>query len=234
MHAERARPPSGTNPGRRRRHAGAQGFTFPPEVNARERLAFHEAAHAVAARAFGLSVGPVTIEPGKSFAGACFHGPPRSRFVAAIGPTVLWPASFRKMFEADAVIAFAGDIASELYDAERLTRPAPADRDAAVRKVRAVLERHTGELPRAESAKLQEARNREKEERVISKDWESALEAAGILAPRGSRGPDTLAAPLDAGAARRPLAGGPHRGWCAVERGTLSRKQIRELLAGTK
>jgi hypothetical protein len=227
-------PGAAGDAGRPPRDSTAPGFDFGPEINPRERTAYHEAAHAVAARAFRLSVGPVTIEPGKSFSGTCFTGHPRSPFIAATGPTVLWPASLRKMHEAEAVIALAGDIGEELYDAERLARPAPRDEDVSVQTVRAVLERHTGKLPRAEAARLKEAKEREDEEREVSKDWEQALRAAEILAPDGV----VALTPWLRHLTRELLVAR----WTQVqtvamallERGTLSKRELRALLADTK
>jgi hypothetical protein len=138
------------------------------------------------------------------------------------------------MFEAAAVIALAGDIGEELYDAERLARPVPRDEDVSVRKVRAVLERHTGKLPRAEAEQLQAAKEREDEERTISKDWEQALRAAEILAP------DAVVAltPWLRHLTRELLLAR----WTQVrivaaallERGTLSKRELRALLADTR
>lgn len=148
------------------------------------RVAYHEAGHVVAAYLLGCRIaGPISIEPGKAFAGIAFVGgghrvPEHERSKIGLAVPML-PARFRRAVETQVMVDLAGPAAEFLATGPVSGFiPDPPDEHHARELARIAV------LTQPERGRLHEARQRE----GFETDDERAFNAAWALAGREAVG----------------------------------------------
>jgi hypothetical protein len=164
-----------------------------------QRVAYHEAAHVVAAvRLGGRVAGPVTIIPSKRWLGSAWtlprRAPQRDFDRVDVGrPLALWPAALRRQLECETMVVLAGGV-GELLAPRSLEYPPPdpeldLEREANRRRRAAAA---VEALPAAQALLL--ARGDDPDIAPAKTDPERAHELAELLA--GPAGASSLLAHL--------------------------------------
>lgn len=195
------------------------------------RTALHEAGHAYAAWRLGRGAGPVTVEPGNSWAGLTVLRltPLRQTELDQVDvdrPFPLWPAAVRRKIEQRALVAAAGEAAENTLDlpAGAMRRPEPL-----VEQVRQL----AAEPTRAEAEYFAVARADQQTPSDAEQLWKLMRAAYGDDTATGTAWLAYMAAEARAavlaGAVRvHRLAG------VLAEHGSLSGKAVRGILRGER